>query len=97
MALQAAVLMGRRRLWTLVRCNVAERLARRCPLGHAHMWDESPEDERRVLDLCGDAAGALLVSPALDPLTELVLVTPALPLLPVPARASGPVQHHGNA
>jgi hypothetical protein len=96
-ALQAAVLMGRRRLWTLVRCNVAERLARRCPLGHARRWDEGPDDERRVLDLCGDAAGALLVSPALDPLTELVLVTPALPLLPVPARASGPVQHHGNS
>ena len=33
-ALQASVLLGRRRLWTLVRCNVAERLARRCPLGH---------------------------------------------------------------
>ena len=95
-ALQASVLLGRRRLWTLVRCNVAERLARRCPLGHLRGWDENPFDERRVLEMCGDAAGALLVSPALDPLTELVLVTPALPLLPVPARATGPCQHHGN-
>ena len=79
-AFQAAVLTSRRRLWALVRRSAGEGLLRGCPSCGA-----GPDDEletRRVLQLCRDAACALLVADALpDRLTEL-LTAPVARLIP---------------
>lgn len=76
----AAVLTHRRRLWALVRRTGTEGLMRSCP---SCRTPRTPDREaQRVLDLCLDAACALLVADAVpDACTEL-LAEPVLALIP---------------
>lgn len=71
-ALTAVVLTGRRRVWTLVRRTGTAELGQPC----RQCRTSAPHDEReaqRVLDLCLDAACALLVADALpDAATDLL-------------------------
>ena len=81
-AFQAAVVTGRRRVWTLVRRSGADGLSRPpCPECRTPAVDEDG-DSRRVMELCLDAACALLVTDALpDSCTDLI-TTPVTSLLP---------------
>lgn len=78
-AWRAAVLTSRRRVWGLVRRSGAEGISRFCPTCH-----RSPggEEETRVLELCLDAACALLVSDAVDENLTDVLILPLRELIP---------------
>ncbi len=75
-AFSAAVLTGRRRVWALVRRSGAERLGRGCAVCRTgRTYGELDRETERVLDLCLDAACALLVADALpDPLTDTLVV-----------------------
>jgi hypothetical protein len=79
-AFQAAVLTSRRRVWALVRRTGAEGLLRPCT--SCRTPSAQDRDGQRVLDLCLDAACALLVADTLpDACTEL-LADPVLALIP---------------
>ena len=79
-AFQAAVVTSRRRVWALVRRTGAEGLLRPCPTCRTSLEDD--RESRRVLELCLDAACALLVADALpDSCTDL-LADPVLALIP---------------
>lgn len=87
-AFQAAVLTSRRRIWALVRRTGAEHLARPCQtcrsLPGADAWESS-----RVLELCLDAACALLVADALPDVFTSLLTEPVTSLIPL-QREGGP-------
>ena len=79
-AFHAAVLTSRRRMWTLVRRTGTEGLIRPC----ASCRGERDEREtRRVLDLCLDAACALLVADALPDAQTDLLVWPVTSVIPL--------------
>jgi hypothetical protein len=82
-AFSAAVLTGRRRLWTLVRRTGTQRLSRpcadRCSAGRTAEHDR---EAARVLTLCLDAACALLVADALPDASTDLLADPVLSLIP---------------
>ena len=79
-AFQAAVVTDRRRVWALVRRTGAEGLLRPCPTCRTTLAGD--REGRRVLELCLDAACALLVADALpDECTDL-LADPVLALIP---------------
>lgn len=87
-AFQAAVLTNRRRVWALVRRTGAEHLARPCQACRPTPGSEGRESHR-VLELCLDAACALLVADALpDSWTDL-LTEPVTSLVPL-QRDGGP-------
>lgn len=73
-AYRAAVLSGRRRVWTLVRRSAAEGFGRVCSSCRRH--EDSRYDDERVLALCADAAGALVVGDVLDPVLLARLTEP---------------------
>ena len=79
-AFQAAVLTSRRRVWALVRRTGTEGLLRPCPT--CRTSPATDRDSQRVLELCLDAACALLVADAVpDACTEL-LAEHVLALIP---------------
>ena len=78
-AWDAAVLTGRRRVWGLVRRSAAEGIGRYCPTCRTRADDFETE---RVLELCLDAACALLVSDAIDDNLVDVLTLPVQGLIP---------------
>lgn len=78
-AWQAAVLTARRRVWMLVRRSAAEALSRPCPVCPPPVFDDEVE---RVLELCQDAACALLVDDAIDDNLTDVLTLPLGELVP---------------
>lgn len=83
-AFQAAVLTSRRRVWALVRRTGTEGLLRPCRgcRGSLPSPHERDRDTSRVLELCLDAACALLVADAVpDSCTDL-LAEPVLALIP---------------
>jgi hypothetical protein len=82
-AWQAAVLTSRRRVWGLVRRSGTEGISRFC---NTCGGVPSGEDETRVLELCLDAACALLVADAVDDNLTDVLVLPLRELIPTPRR-----------
>jgi hypothetical protein len=84
-AWQAAVLTNRRRVWGLVRRSGAEGIGRFC---HQCRKRHDDEDTVRVLDLCLDAACALLVSDAIDDNLVDVLTLPVQKLIPKQRTAS---------
>jgi hypothetical protein len=80
-AFQAAVLTSRRRIWALVRRTGAEGLLRPCT--SCRTSSRHDRDGQRVLELCLDAACALLVADAVpDACTEL-LTEPVRALIPL--------------
>lgn len=79
-AFDAAVLTRRRRLWTLVRRSGAEGLHRGCPTCRTR--PAADRDSDRVLELCLDAACALLVADALPAATTALLTAPISTLVP---------------
>ena len=81
-AFQAAVLTSRRRVWALVRRTGAEHLARPCPDCRRAVGQDEGES-RRVLDLCLDAACALLVADALPDDCTFLLTEPVTSLIPL--------------
>ena len=81
-AFETAVRTSRRRIWALVRRSGAEGLGRRCPTCRTRR--EPDRDSERVLELCLDAACALLVADAL-PAPAVALLTAPVPAL-VPAQ-----------
>ena len=66
LAFRAAVLTGRRRVWTLVRRGVMEGFARPCPSCRRPVSDDDAYPDERVVELCADLACAMLVLDALD-------------------------------
>ena len=83
-AFHAAVLTSRRRVWALVRRTGAEGLLRPCPSCRTSAAQD--RDGQRVLELCLDAACALLVADAVpDACTEL-LTDPVRALIPLQRR-----------
>lgn len=79
-AFHAAVLTSRRRVWALVRRTGTEGLLRPCPTCRTSPMQD--RDGQRVLELCLDAACALLVADAVpDSCTDL-LSDPVLALIP---------------
>ena len=83
-AFQAAVLTSRRRLWALVQRSSREGLSRPC---YACGVQQDAREISRVLELCVDAACALLVADAV-PDEELALLTRPLARL-VPTQRLG--------
>jgi hypothetical protein len=81
-AFDAAVRTGRRRVWTLVRRSAAEGLGRFCSSCRTAQSD-GPYDDERVLELCADAACALLVQDALSPMETASLTEPLRHLIPL--------------
>ena len=82
-AFSAAVLTGRRRVWTLVRRTATQALTRPC--ASCRGGGGSAEHDRegaRVLALCLDAACALLVADALPDASTDLLADPVLSLIP---------------
>ena len=79
-AFQAAVLTSRRRVWALIRRTGTEGLLRPCPTCRT----SAPADRegQRVLDLCLDAACALLVADAVPDSCTGLLSDPVLALIP---------------
>jgi hypothetical protein len=75
----AAVLTSRRHVWGLVRRSAAEGIGRYCGTCRTRSEDR---DTMRVLDLCLDAACALLVSDAIDDTLLDVLTLPVQALIP---------------
>jgi hypothetical protein len=82
---QAACLTSRRRLWALIRRSATQGLHRRCP---SCRTGSDASAEERVLDLCVDAACALLVADAVDDNLTDALVLPLQELIPSPRAAS---------
>lgn len=81
-AFSAAVRTGRRRVWTLVRRSTAEGLGRFCPTCRSSRADTRYDDER-VVELCADAACALLVSDAVAAGETTPLTAPLQHLIPL--------------
>jgi len=79
-AFQAAVVTSRRRVWALVRRTGAEGLLRPCPTCRTSAVGD--REGRRVLELCLDAACALLVADALPDACVDLLADPVLALIP---------------
>lgn len=79
-AFQAAVLTSRRRTWALVRRSGAEGLSRPCGTCGGRPDDRSLP---RVLELCLDAACALLVSDTVPDETLALLTAPVQQLIPL--------------
>lgn len=79
-AFRAAVLTGRRRVWTLVRRSAMEGFARPCPSCRGRTADDEIFPDERVVELCADLACAMLVLDALDSGTPATL-TGALSML----------------
>lgn len=79
-AFQAAVLTHRRRVWVLVRRTGAEGLLRPCPTCRGAR--PADRDTSRVLELCLDAACALLVADAVPDACTDLLAEPVLALIP---------------
>lgn len=78
-AWQAAVLTSRRRVWTMLRRTGTEglfRSCRTCPPQRRSL------DDRRVLELCLDAACALLVTDVVDVVLIEMLTLPVSSLIP---------------
>jgi hypothetical protein len=82
-AFRAAVMSGRRRVWTLVRRSAAEGLGRLCASCRRASRADGAYDDERVLGLCADAACALLVSDLLDDSTAARLTAPISMLVPL--------------
>ncbi len=80
-AFQAAVLTSRRRVWALIRRTGTEGLLRPCTHLPRPRSTRDREDQR-VLDLCLDAACALLVADALPDACTGLLADPVLALIP---------------
>ncbi|MEX2290253.1 MAG: hypothetical protein WD794_08000 [Mycobacteriales bacterium] len=80
-AFDAAVLTSRRRTWTLVRRSGTEGLLRPCPTCRASTAHD--REGQRVLELCLDAACALLVADALSDACLHLLADPVLALIPM--------------
>ncbi len=80
-AFQAAVVTGRRRVWALVRRSGTDGLSRACATCRATVVHDDAES-RRVLDLCLDAACALLVTDAMPDSSTDLLTRPVTSLLP---------------
>lgn len=79
-AFEVAVQTSRRRIWALVRRSGAEGLGRACPTCRTrHTADRETE---RVVELCLDAACALLVADALPATATLLLTSPVTSLVP---------------
>jgi len=79
-AFEVAVLTRRRRVWALVRRSGTEGLGRHCPLCRTpRVHDRETE---RVLELCLDAACALLVGDALPIAVTELLTAPIAALVP---------------
>ena len=85
-AFQVAVLTSRRRVWALVRRSGAEGLGRSC--GTCRTPRPSGREAERVLELCLDAACALLVADALPDATTDLLTRPVSALVPQQRRAA---------
>jgi hypothetical protein len=83
-AWRAAVLTSRRRIWGLVRRSGAEGLARRCTRCSRR---QPALEERHVLELCLDAACALLVADTIDETLVEVLTLPLTAFIPLPRSA----------
>ena len=81
-AFSAAVRTGRRRVWTLVRRSAAEGLGRFCVACRSPHTDAAYDDER-VLELCADAACALLVQDELPTGAAATLTAPLRHLIPL--------------
>lgn len=79
-AFQAAVLTSRRRMWTLVRRTGTEGLVRPCA---SCRGQRDERETRRVLDLCLDAACALLVADALPDAQMDLLLWPVASVIPL--------------
>lgn len=79
-AFQAAVLTSRRRVWALVRRTGTEGLLRPCTTCRTPLSRD--RDHQRVLDLCLDAACALLVADAVPDACTDLLADPVLALIP---------------
>lgn len=86
-AFEAAVLTSRRRVWALVRRSGTEGLMRPCARCHAHAPQD--RDEERVLELCLDAACALLVADAVPDACTALLADPVLALIPLQRQPDG--------
>jgi len=85
-AFEAAVLTRRRRLWALVRRSGAEGLGRGCPT--CRTLPAPDRESERVLELCLDAACALLVGDALPDAVSDLLTAPLSSLVPTQRRAA---------
>lgn len=79
-AFHAAVLTSRRRVWALVRRTGTEGLLRPCPT--CRTSPKQDRDGQRVLELCLDAACALLVADAVPDSCTGLLADPVLALIP---------------
>lgn len=79
-AFDVAVLTQRRRVWALVRRSGAEGLGRQCLTCRSRRTPD--RESERVLELCLDAACALLVSDALPTLAIALLTAPICALVP---------------
>lgn len=79
-AFEVAVLTRRRRIWALVRRSGTEGLGRTCPTCRVHR--PSDREAERVLELCLDAACALLVADALPASATALLTAPVSALVP---------------
>lgn len=85
-AWRAAVLTARRRVWAMVRRSGMEAMNRPCPSCGPVVSDDHGADHL-VLDLCLDAACALLVSDAIDDTLTDVLILPVRDLIPMQREA----------
>lgn len=79
-AFGVAVLTRRRRVWALVRRSGSEGLGRPCPT--CRTLPPRDRDSERVLELCLDAACALLVADALPDADTALLTAPITSLVP---------------
>jgi hypothetical protein len=79
-AFQAAVLTSRRRVWALVRRTGTEGLLRPCATCRTPLAVD--REGQRVLELCLDAACALLVADAVSDACTDLLAGPVLALIP---------------
>lgn len=79
-AFEAAVLTRRRRLWALVRRSATEGVTRHCPTCRTPRSHD--RESERVLELCLNAACALLVDDALPVAMSALLIAPISTLVP---------------
>lgn len=84
-AFDIAVVTSRRRIWALVRRSGAEGVSRSCPTCRPHRRPD--RDSERVLELCLDAACALLVADALPAAETALLTAPITTLVPAQRQA----------
>lgn len=87
-AWQAGVISGRRRLWALGARSGAVALSRGCPACRRRPDLLRDGEQQRVLALCSDAVGALLVADLLDDATYDVLTAPVGSLVPAQRRTA---------